>query len=258
MWTAASLLNSDLLERGSYGTVRKIHNEDVVVKEMYSVERSGFKRTALSRFDSEVDILRALADAPYIVRMLGSFALDTSLYIAMEYCPGADLYYQSLDLGMPRARVRFYAAEASIALNYMHVRGIMYRDIKPENMMVGADGHLRLVDFGLARRGVKRLCGACTTAGTPGFLAPEVVRHLEYGYSADWWSLGATIYVMMHSTALPERGEDMLVHADPSVGSLIGGLLRESPCRRFGFKQVENHPFFGGVRYFSPGGVTPP
>lgn len=90
----------------------------------------------------------------------------------------------------------FYAAEMILGIQYMHSKGIVFRDIKPENVLITEDGHIKLADFGFAKRLLNH-SKTFTFCGTPEYMAPEILFKSGYDYSVDWWSLGVVIFEML-------------------------------------------------------------
>lgn len=155
------------------------------------------------------------------------------------------------------------------ALAHLHSRGVVYRDLKPENVMMDMDGHVKLVDFGLSKQGITNpVSGASSYCGTPEYLAPEVMQEQamrSYGTAIDWWSLGALLYEML--TGLPPwynrdrkkmfagiRGGDLMFpdHVPVDAQSLLRALLCRNPTQRLGattegVQQIRMHPFFASI-----------
>ena len=117
----------------------------------------------------------------------------------MEYINGGDLLFNMES--QPRfeeMRAKFYFAELVLALEYLHKHGIVYRDVKPENILIDSEGHIRLCDFGLARSGVDGSAEVATSvAGTTEYMAPEIIQTGQYGFSVDWYSAGLVLYEMI-------------------------------------------------------------
>lgn len=119
----------------------------------------------------------------------------------MDFLNGGELFYHlRKEKKFTEDRTRIYAAEIILALECLHKHNIIYRDLKPENILLGADGHLKITDFGLSKYGygLSTSKKTYTFCGTPEYLAPEIVQGIGHNKSVDWWSLGALIYEMLH------------------------------------------------------------
>jgi protein kinase A len=149
----------------------------------------------------EREILADVSGHPFITSFVASFSDHDFLYLLLDYIPGGELFtylrkFRRFDEDM----ARFYAAEIVLVLEYLHesLGGIAYRDMKPENLLLDADGHIKLVDFGFAKRlgnnNDEHPTETYTLCGTPEYLAPEVIHNKGHGCSVDWWALGILIY----------------------------------------------------------------
>merc|ERR1711937_1071322 len=98
-------------------------------------------------------------------------------------------------------RCSFYASEILLAIQYLHDHDVIYRDLKPENVLLAADGHVKITDFGFSKEGIKDNVSATSMCGTPEYLAPEILGKLGHGKAVDWYTLGALMYEML--TGLP-------------------------------------------------------
>jgi serine/threonine protein kinase len=125
-----------------------------------------------------------------------TFQDKTNLYFVFEYVPGGELFrLLRREKLFPNDVALFYAAEVVLALEHLHSLRICYRDMKPENILIGADGHIRMSDFGFAKKLIEDK--TLTVCGTPEYLAPEIILEKGHSLSVDWWSLGILIYEML-------------------------------------------------------------
>jgi serine/threonine protein kinase len=249
-----------VLGRGMFGKVtlsrHRENGELVAIKSIHknTMMQSGRVHTILS----ERAVLGRVRN-PFLTEMKFAFQSATKFYFGLEYVPGGDL------LGLMRrvgrvgfADARVYIAEIGFALSALHREGIVYRDLKPENILIGADGHLKLTDFGLA----KEIHGNSTWSfcGTIDYIAPEIIQGRAYSYEVDWWALGVLGYELIfgESPFYVDNRERMLqkiVHtrpdfprdADTVVVDFLQKLLIKDPRHRFSFEGLKSHRFFNGL-----------
>jgi len=135
---------------------------------------------------------------PLIVKMDYAFQSENKLFFALEYCPGGELFFYLSQIGrFKQDAARFYAANILLALEHLHKKDILYRDLKPENVLVGSDGYIRLTDFGLSKENISGTKDANSLCGTAEYLSPEILQRQGHGKATDWWSFGAIIYEML-------------------------------------------------------------
>jgi protein kinase A len=121
---------------------------------------------------------------PFLITLWGTFQDSRNLYMVMDFVEGGELFSLLRRSGrFPNPVAKFYAAEVTLALEYLHSRNIIYRDLKPENLLLDRHGHLKITDFGFAKRVPDKTWTLC---GTPDYLAPEVVSNKGYNKSVDW------------------------------------------------------------------------
>ncbi|KAK2711182.1 hypothetical protein QYM36_012382, partial [Artemia franciscana] len=208
------------------------------------------------------------ADCPFIVCMTYAFHTVDKLCFILDLMNGGDLHYHLSQHGVfTESDMRFYAAEVILGLEHMHRRFIVYRDLKPANILLDEYGHVRISDLGLACDFSKKKPHA--SVGTHGYMAPEVLsKGTAYDSSADWFSLGCMLYKLLkgHSPFRQHKTKDkheidrmtltMNVELPDSFSSelkdLLEGLLHRDVENRLGCKgrgadEVKEHPFFQGV-----------
>lgn len=100
------------------------------------------------------------------------------------------MFHMQQQRKLPEEHARFYSGEIILALHFLHSRGIIYRDLKLDNVLIDAEGHIKLTDYGMCKENIKDGDLTSTFCGTPNYIAPEILRGDEYGFSVDWWALG--------------------------------------------------------------------
>ena len=116
----------------------------------------------------------------------------------VEFMSGGDLKEQPDEVQFfSEKRVQLYAAEITLAVQFLHQHGILHRDLKLQNVLVGSDRHCKIADFGLSKLGLFRNCKTSTQCGMPYCMAPEIVKNLPYGQGVNWWAVGVMTFQMM-------------------------------------------------------------
>ena len=135
---------------------------------------------------------------PFIVNLNYAFQTNEKLYLIMEYCEGGDLsQVLKLEGKFTEARAKIYAAEVLLAIQSLHKRDIIFRDLKPDNVVIDSQGHAKLTDFGLSKEGVQDNTEARSFCGSLAYLAPEMLKRSGHGKSVDWYLFGVLLYEML-------------------------------------------------------------
>ena len=187
-----------VIGRGSYGKVCLVEFKQT--KELFAMK--SLKKNVLLDEDQvestllEKNILQSL-DYPFLVGMVFCFQTEERVYFVLPFLQGGELFQHLRKYKyFPEKNVQFYASIIGLSLEYLHKRGIVYRDIKPENILLEKDGYLKLIDFGMAKilKDDEKTNSFC---GTPEYLAPEIITGEGHNRMADWWSYGTLVYEML-------------------------------------------------------------
>jgi serine/threonine protein kinase len=216
----------------------------------------------VEHINCERSILGAV-DHPGIVNLFCTFQDSLNIYMLLEFVQGGELFSHLRRAVRFSADVtRFYAANIILVLEYLHNRNLIYRDLKPENLLLDAHGYLKVTDFGFAKYVPDRTFTLC---GTPEYLAPEIIYSAGHGKAADWWAFGVLLFEMLcgYPPFFDESPwgiyEKILAgnfsfppHVDPVARDLIRRLLSSDRSKRLGnlrsgAMDVKNHQWFEGV-----------
>ncbi|XP_069565406.1 protein kinase C epsilon type-like [Brachyistius frenatus] len=256
-----------VLGKGSFGKVMlaELKGSD----EVYAVKV--LKKDVILQ-DDDVDctltekrILALARKHPYLTQLFCCLQTKDRLFFVMEYVNGGDLMFQiQRSRKFDEARSRFYAAEVTSALMFLHRHGVIYRDLKLDNILLDAEGHCKLADFGMCKEGILDGVTTTTFCGTPDYIAPEILQELDYGPSVDWWALGVLMYEMMAGQPPFEADNEddlfeSILHDDvlypvwlsKEAVSILRAFMTKSPMKRLGCvaahgleEAIKLHTFF--------------
>eukprot|EP00466_Bigelowiella_natans_P015116 jgi/Bigna1/33336/e_gw1.2.24.1 len=260
----------DLLQvigKGSFGKVYQVKYKktgEIFALKVLKKEHLA-KRKQIGHTKTERKVLENITH-PFIVSLRYAFQTEHRLYMVLDYFTGGELFYHLKHGGRFKLeRGRFYCAELTCAIEHLHANDVIYRDLKPENVLLDAEGHVRLTDFGLSKDCLKGDTLTHTFCGTPEYLAPEVIQSKPYNKTVDWWSLGTMTYEMIcglppfYSTNVHKMYTKILMaklkfpnHLPEEARNFLGGLLDRDPKKRLGAKsgkEVKEHKFFDGIDF---------
>ncbi|XP_028254648.1 protein kinase C theta type isoform X2 [Parambassis ranga] len=207
-------------------------------------------------------VLSLAWENPYLTHLYCTFQTKENLFFVMEYLNGGDLMFHIQNCHkFDVHRATFYAAEIICGLQFLHSKGIIYRDLKLDNVLLDSDGHIKIADFGMCKENMQEDSRTSTFCGTPDYIAPEILLGQKYSSSVDWWSFGVLLYEMLIGQS-PFHGRDeeelfQSIRTDNPVypswlnktakDILIKLFVRE-PEERLGVKgNIRQHNFFSNL-----------
>ncbi|KAF4682900.1 hypothetical protein FOZ60_010009 [Perkinsus olseni] len=255
---------------GTFGRVTLVHNKKNPNKE-YALKAVSKNHVIVMQQQKSINVEREILLQlyhPCIVQFVKTFQDEkyvsylSGRYFLTEFLGGGDLFNAIREIGnLSEFQVRYYAASIVLAIEYLHEKGIMYRDLKPENLLLDFEGSVKLVDFGCCKQAAR----SYTLMGTPEYLAPEVILGRSYTDCVDWWSTGVCMYEFICGP-LPFGSDTddqlelfrQIIEAplkfpswlrDQNAKSIISGLMNKDPEQRLGggplgAKEIKRHPYF--------------
>lgn len=204
---------------------------------------------------------------PFLLNLHCCFQTENRIYFVMEYISGGDLMWHIQKSRFSAKRAKFYACEVLLALKYFHDNGIVYRDLKLDNILLTTKGHIKIADYGLCKENMWHKSTTGTFCGTPVFMAPEIIAGKQYERSVDWWAFGVLLFQMLLCQS-PFKGDDddevfnAIEHDDvkypismPRQTVLVlQALLTKDPANRLGSgerdaEEIMEHPYFQDVNF---------
>jgi cGMP-dependent protein kinase len=181
------------LGKGNYGLVSLVMNKRT--KFPYAIKAINKVRINSEKMQMNIQLEKNILlkiDHPFIVKLVKCLEDKKNIYFLMEYLKGKELFDVIRDIGLlDKEQTNFFVASMLIAINYLHSRKIIYRDIKPENIVVTRNGYIKLIDFGTAKEIEDR---TKTIIGTPHYMAPETIMGGGYSFPVDYWSISICMY----------------------------------------------------------------
>ncbi|EGR30060.1 protein kinase domain protein [Ichthyophthirius multifiliis] len=195
-----SFLVHGLIGKGSFGEVYLVEKSDQgKLYAMKVLHKSKINKQNLGQYAmSERNILSYIKH-PFIVHLYFAFQTQDKLFLILQYCPGGDLgELLKKEKKFCEEKTKFYLSEIILALEFLHQKDIIFRDLKPDNIVLDYEGHVMITDFGLSKEGIIDQCiGAKSFCGSYAYLAPEMLKQTGHGKAVDWYLLGVLMYELL-------------------------------------------------------------
>lgn len=252
------MLANHISDPNKYYAIKMLKKHSIVENEEYESIRT----------EKKVFRLASEENNPFLVQIHSIFHDDYRIYFVMDYVSGGDLMFHIQNRAFSLSDCKFYAAQVLLALEYLHSRGVLYRDLKLDNILLTLSGNIKLTDYGLSKCDMKADSKTKTFCGTPEFMAPELLLDQPYGMAIDFWAFGILLYQMLENRS-PFYGESeketfqsilkgklqFSSSIDKNGKSIISKLLQSNPLERLGmkggsgWKAVKEHSFFAEINW---------
>ncbi|KAF5102032.1 hypothetical protein D0Z03_000488 [Geotrichum reessii] len=260
-----------VLGKGNFGKVmlaESRHTQNLyaikVLKKDFIIENEEVEST---RSEKRVFLIANKEQHPFLLNLHSCFQTENRIYFVMDYVSGGDLMWHIQQIPFTPRRAQFYAAEVLLGLKYFHENGVIYRDLKLDNILLTLSGHIKIADYGLCKEDMWYGKTTGTFCGTPEFMAPEILLEQKYGRGVDWWAFGVLIYQMLLGQS-PFRGEDddevfdailldeplYPIHMPRDSVSILQALLIREPEKRLGSSErdaldIMEHDYFKNINF---------
>jgi serine/threonine protein kinase len=251
---------------GGFGAVELVeHNEtkDTFALKALSkgyVVKCGMKKGVMSERN-----IQFMCDSPFVVKLHETYNGDQSLYFLLELALGGELYatYSKKGFHGSEKHAKFYISGTTFAFDHLHDLKIIYRDLKPENLLLTEKGEIKLTDMGLAKVVVGK---TFTTCGTPDYFSPEIIASAGHTHAVDWWTLGILTFELMSGNPPFESSAPMQIYAKVTKGiqkvafppklkgsceDLVKSLCTKDaterlPMKKGGIENIKKHAWYNG------------
>jgi len=237
-------------QAGSHWAIKMLKKSEVI--RLQQVEHMISEKTILSSLDH-----------PFIVQMAGTFQDPRYLYMVLEYVVGGEFFTHLRNAQrLENNNGKFYAAQVTLIFEYLHSQDFIYRDLKPENLLLDKTGYIKITDFGFAKRVAFKTYTLC---GTPEYIAPEVLLNKGHGKGVDWWTLGILTYEMLVGQPPFVDDDPMGIYQQVLAGKvnfprfidrnakslikklLVADLTKRFGCLKGGATDIKNHKWYIGL-----------
>ncbi|KAL7715190.1 non-specific serine/threonine protein kinase [Entamoeba marina] len=253
-----------VIGRGSFGKVLQVKKKDTgKIYAMKVLDKAKVKKTKQEKHTNDEKKILQNIFHPFIVGLHFAFQTPEKLYMVMDFINGGELFHRlEIEDRFDEVKTRYYTAEIAAALIHLHSVGVVYRDLKPENVLIDRTGNIVITDFGLSKQLANQEDQTSTFCGTPDYLAPEVLTAKGHGVGVDWWSLGVLTYEMLVGYTPFASEEDNqnetyqnILNKEPEFEPCMSSdcqdfltmCLKKNPDERIKDGDVKSHPWFEGL-----------